>query len=85
MILANNVDCYRLKKTTVDVPTLFIAAERDNVLRPAMSHGMEKNLPRLTRGSVSASHWAMIQKPDEVNRIVKRWLDTAVFVGKSSL
>ncbi|OCK75699.1 alpha/beta-hydrolase [Lepidopterella palustris CBS 459.81] len=75
-----------LNKGTIDIPTLFIQANYDSVLKPSMAKEMEKHLTNLSRGEVDASHWALIQKPDEVNAIVKKWLEKVGFgVSKSSL
>lgn len=66
-------------------PTLFIQALRDNILIPKMSEGMEKHIPKLTRGEVDASHWALWHTPQETNDIIKRWIEGVVFGGKSKL
>ena len=64
----------RLDKKTIDVPVLFIQATRDAALPPAMSNGMEKYVPNLTRGSVEAGHWAMWEAPRQVNKLIEEWL-----------
>ncbi len=74
-----------LEKTTIDIPVLFIQATRDGALPPAMSFNMEKNLPHLTRKEVEANHWALWEAPEEVNGIVKEWLEGVVFGPKSTL
>jgi soluble epoxide hydrolase/lipid-phosphate phosphatase len=56
------------------MPVLFVAGKRDAALPPAMSRGMEKNFRSLTRGEVDASHWALWEKPTEVNQLIKEWL-----------
>jgi hypothetical protein len=40
------------------------------VLKPEMSKNMELFLPKLTRAEVPATHWALMQKPAEVNAII---------------
>jgi soluble epoxide hydrolase/lipid-phosphate phosphatase len=50
-----------------------------------MARGMEKYLTDLSRGEVNATHWALTQKPEEVNAIVKSWLEKVGFGIKSSL
>lgn len=50
-----------------------------------MAMGMEKYLTNLSRGEVNTSHWALTQKPEEVNAIVKSWLEKVGFGTKSSL
>ncbi|KAF1965577.1 alpha/beta-hydrolase [Bimuria novae-zelandiae CBS 107.79] len=74
-----------LDKKTISIPTLFIQANYDNVLKPEMSKGMEKYFPKLTRGEVKASHWALTQKPEEVNAIIAKWLDKQGLGIRSSL
>lgn len=69
----------------VPQPTLFVACEKDDVLTPAMSSGMEQNIPLLTRASVPASHWALWHTPKETNDAIKRWVEGVVFGGKSKL
>ncbi|KAF2197449.1 alpha/beta-hydrolase [Delitschia confertaspora ATCC 74209] len=72
-------------KNVVSQPTLFIQATHDSVLKPEMSKEMEKYIPNLTRSEVAASHWALIQKPEEVNSILKKWLEGQGFGIRSSL
>jgi soluble epoxide hydrolase / lipid-phosphate phosphatase len=76
---------FRLETATIDVPTLMITATKDIILTPALSRNMEKYLPRLSRGEVQANHWALTQKGDEVNKIVKEWLEREVLELRSSL
>lgn len=78
-------DLALLDKKTITVPTLFIQATQDSVLKPEMSKGMERFLPRLTRAEVAASHWALTQNPEDVNAIMAKWLDAQVLQLKSSL
>ncbi|KAK5148570.1 hypothetical protein LTR04_000614 [Oleoguttula sp. CCFEE 6159] len=82
---ANYDDELELKATTIEVPTLFILATRDSVLTPAMSKGMERSIPKLTRREVAATHWALWQAPEEVNMHVKEWMESTVLCGRSSL
>lgn len=80
-----NYETARLERASIDVPTMFIQATRDNVLTPAMSVGMEKHLPNLRRYEVRASHWALWEKPAEVNGSIKEWLDVVLPNTRSSL
>lgn len=57
-----------------EMPVLFIAGKKDGALPPSMSVGMEKWFRSLTRGEVDASHWALWEKPQEVNRFISEWL-----------
>ena len=74
-----------LDKKAISIPTLFVQATYDPVLKPEMSRNMEALLPNLTRGEVPATHWALTQTPDEVNTIIKKWLEGQGFGAKSSL
>ncbi|XP_014557836.1 hypothetical protein COCVIDRAFT_96111 [Bipolaris victoriae FI3] len=71
-----------LDKKTITQPILFIQGMLDMVLTPELSKGMENFIPQLTRGEVATGHWAMIQKPDEVNRIIRQWFVAQGLVDK---
>lgn len=70
---------------TVPQPTLFVACEKDDVLLPSMSAGMEKHIPLLSRATVPASHWALWHTPQETNAAIKAWFEGVVLGGKSKL
>jgi pimeloyl-ACP methyl ester carboxylesterase len=60
--------------STIRVPCLMITAERDAVLAPSMSEGMEDLIPDLERHLVRESgHWTQQEFPDEVNRVILDW------------
>lgn len=75
----------RLSMNTVDQPTLFILATKDDILTADLASGMEAYVSKLSRREVLASHWALWQTPSEVNAHIKEWLDTVVFGAKSVL
>ncbi|EKV16038.1 Epoxide hydrolase, putative [Penicillium digitatum PHI26] len=58
----------------IQIPTLFIQALRDQALPPHLAKSMAKQLPRLTLKQVDSSHWALWEKPEEVNTIIGTWL-----------
>lgn len=58
----------------VQPPSLFVLSKRDAALPKAMSEGMEEHFVDLTRVEIDASHWVLCEKPDEVNGIVKDFL-----------
>ena len=64
---------------------LFVLATKDQALNAHMAAKMEERIARLTRRQVTAGHWALWEKPEEVNRILKEWFDGVVFGGKSKL
>lgn len=74
-----------LDKKVIKIPVLFIQATYDSVLKPEMAKNMDALLPNLTRGEVPATHWALTQKPDETNAIIKKWLVNQGFGARSSL
>ncbi|KAF2270141.1 alpha/beta-hydrolase [Lojkania enalia] len=78
-------DLALLDKKIITAPCLFIQATYDSVLTPGMAKGMDQKLPNLTRGEVAATHWALTQKPEEVNAIIKKWLQRQGFDNRSSL
>ncbi|CBX97347.1 hypothetical protein IAQ61_007234 [Plenodomus lingam] len=76
-----------LDKKVIKQPVLFIQATYDSVLKPEMSRNMDALIPNLTRAEVPATHWALTQKPEEVNEIIRQWLEGQGLVEntKSSL
>ena len=65
----------RLRKETIDVPALFIAASRDAVLKPTMAKGMNQYIPKLRVKEVDADHWAQLERKEEVTDIIEQWLN----------
>ncbi|KAG9240640.1 epoxide hydrolase [Calycina marina] len=61
-------------KFKFEMPVLFVGGTRDAALPPALSSGMEKWFRSLTRGEVDASHWALWEKPADVNQYLVEWL-----------
>lgn len=77
----NHEDELSLEKKTIDVPFLFIQALRDAALPTSLGKAMGKNLPNLTTKQVDTSHWALWEKPQDVNAILDNWLDEVVEGG----
>ena len=67
--------CSLLNRKVIHQPVLFILATYDDVLKPEMSKNMDAFIPNLTRGEVPSSHWALTQKPVEVNRVIQQWIE----------
>ncbi|BDD55317.1 hypothetical protein MAP00_000852 [Monascus purpureus] len=63
----------------IDTPLLFIQALRDPALPPSLGKGMARTVPHYTLRQVDTFHWALWERPDEVNRIIAEWLDQVVF------
>jgi pimeloyl-ACP methyl ester carboxylesterase len=74
-----------LERQQISIPALFIGATKDAFLKPETWKGMEKYLPNLTSKTVEASHWALTQKPEEVNGFIRNWLEAQNLGLKSSL
>lgn len=86
--LQSSTNWYRTRKLNFDhdqadfgdsdgklgMPVLFIATTLDPVLKPALSHGMEKSIPRLTRAAVETGHWGLTEAKEQVNAIVGEFL-----------
>ncbi|KAH7329112.1 Alpha/Beta hydrolase protein [Stachybotrys elegans] len=64
------------------LPLLFIGASKDIALPPAMSASMDQTCTNLTRAEVEASHWALVEKPKEVNDSIENWLREKVLKGE---
>ncbi|KAF6820988.1 hypothetical protein CSOJ01_00423 [Colletotrichum sojae] len=59
----------------VTPPSLFILATKDAALPASMAAGMDEHFVDLTRGEVTATHWALWEAPEDVNRQIKQWLE----------
>ncbi|KAJ9651530.1 hypothetical protein H2198_009198 [Neophaeococcomyces mojaviensis] len=59
----------------IEQPTLFVFATRDTALQEWMSKNMEDRIPRLTRRTVQAGHWALWERPAECNEIIGNWIE----------
>ncbi|KAI9375627.1 Alpha/Beta hydrolase protein [Aspergillus egyptiacus] len=77
----NYEDELSLDRESIHVPTLFIQATKDAALPPSLAKGAGKYLPQLVTKQVEASHWALWEKPKEVNGILEGWLDAVVLKG----
>lgn len=63
----------------IEIPVLFIQALKDQALPPHLGKSMAKHVPNLTLKRVNAAHWALWEKPEEVNGILAAWLKDVVF------
>ncbi|KAJ3317749.1 hypothetical protein HDV06_001267 [Boothiomyces sp. JEL0866] len=54
----------------VKTKCLYVLAENDPYLVPAMAKKMKKHIPHCTITSVKAGHWVMIEAPDQINSII---------------
>ncbi|PYH45625.1 alpha/beta-hydrolase [Aspergillus saccharolyticus JOP 1030-1] len=60
-------------------PLLFIQALKDPALPPNLGGGMTRTIPHLTYKQVRTGHWALWQRPEEVNAIIAWWVEEVVF------
>jgi pimeloyl-ACP methyl ester carboxylesterase len=63
------------KEFKFEIPVLFVAGSRDAALPPRISLAMDRWFKNLKRGEVDTSHWALTEKPAEVNQYLKDWLE----------
>ncbi|TVY81704.1 Bifunctional epoxide hydrolase [Lachnellula suecica] len=68
-----------------DMPAMYIAGTKDAALPPSMANGMEKWFRSLTKGEVNAGHWALWEKPAEINQYIKEFLFGQVGLAKANL
>ena len=66
------------KSFKIKVPVLFVSALHDNALPPSMAKGMERSFENLTMKEVDSSHWALWQRPDECNSMIKDFLENVL-------
>jgi pimeloyl-ACP methyl ester carboxylesterase len=66
----------KITSQTVNVPTLVIWGENDAALLPSLTRGLSEWVPQLRVEIVSgAGHWVPYERPDEVNRLIREFLD----------
>lgn len=63
----------------ITIPVLFVQALKDPALPPHLGKSMAKHVPDLTVKQVDAAHWALWEKPEEVNGFITGWLRDVVF------
>ena len=66
------------RETTVQQPVLFVLATKDTALKPSMAEKMGERIPRLRRREVTAGHWALWERSEECNKIIKSWMEEVV-------
>ena len=75
----NYKDELALLNQRITAPVLFIQALRDTALPAHLGKGMTRTLPHLAFQQINTSHWALWEKPKEVNEIIAWWLEEVVF------
>jgi len=74
-------EAYEAKITSqsVRVPTMVIWGEKDNVLLPTLTRGLEQWIPDLRTEIVpGAGHWVPYERPEDVNRLIRDFVDQPV-------
>ena len=67
----------------ITIPVLFIQALKDQALPPHLGKSMAKHVPNMTMKQVNTAHWALWEKPEDVNRIISTWMKDVVFADGS--
>jgi len=61
-------------RVKIRIPTLMVIAKRDVALRPELAGKMKDFIDELKMVEVDASHWALWERPTEVNAYLTEWL-----------
>lgn len=66
----------------LEFPVLYIDAKHDAICSPSTSPKMGESqksaVQDLTYETIEAEHWAQLEKPAEVNKVLEAWLDNNV-------
>jgi epoxide hydrolase 4 len=66
----------KITSRTLEVPTLVIWGENDAALLPSLTRGLREWVPRVRVEIVpGAGHWVPYERPDEVNRLIREFVD----------
>lgn len=76
---------YSLVDPNIHVPVLFIGATRDFALPPSMALAQGRFIKNLTNKELKCSHWMVWEATDEVNAVLKEWIEGVVFGPKAKL
>lgn len=74
-----------IKDPRIRIPMLFIETEKDAVVTKQMVELSKRAIDNLTLRSIKVGHWAMLEKPDEVNGFLKEWFQGVVFARTAKL
>jgi soluble epoxide hydrolase / lipid-phosphate phosphatase len=58
----------------IDTPTLYVGATRDPLSPPSVVQRMKPFRKDLAIDEVDTQHWIMLEKPDELNQKMEKWL-----------
>jgi pimeloyl-ACP methyl ester carboxylesterase len=67
----------KITSQTVNVPTLVIWGENDAALLPSLTRGLSEWVPELRVEILpGAGHWVPYERPDEVNRLIREFVQS---------
>lgn len=58
---------------------------KDRAIRPEMIDGQDKLITDLTVRDVEASHWVLLEAPEEICKHIDEWLSNVVLGSKLKL
>ena len=68
----------KITSQTVNVPTLVIWGENDAALLPSLTRGLSEWVPDLRVEIIpGAGHWVPYERPDEVNSLIREFVDSS--------
>lgn len=62
------------ESAVIRLPTLYIHGADDVVITEKMLEPMKHLVPDLEVANVQSNHWTLLEKPDEVNHHLRKWL-----------
>jgi epoxide hydrolase 4 len=72
----------KIKAMRLEVPTLVLWGERDPALLVGLTRGLEEWIPDLRVEILAgAGHWVPYERPAEVNRLIRRFVDSGADAG----
>jgi soluble epoxide hydrolase / lipid-phosphate phosphatase len=71
----NHYDETQFKIGRVACPSMLVIATRDVYLIPSMAKHVQKHVPQCHFETIAATHWVMIEKPNEINSLLLNWLE----------
>jgi len=73
---ANVVPCvFKPRERVAHAPVQLIVATRDHFVSPALSDGLGRWVPELTRLDIDAGHWVTVQQPERFAQAVLGFID----------
>lgn len=70
----HNWECLEGVDQTISIPTLFIGADNDVLIRAEHIEAMKPFVEDLTIHTLDCGHWTQQEEPDQTNRLIIDWL-----------